>query len=241
MKSSHLPKLIHSIEPLIFFTIAMKKKPYALVRVYLPENRLIPDCPALSLIFGLKNKTIIFLRMIVASFMLSSCLYTKTPRNPEAELNLGFEYSKNGLPVNWILYDPPGFDYSISLDTSSPKEGRQSLRFDIHKSSEKGRVNFTGFTNEFPALTKGGGRYRLSFWIKNSGLQYRIYAGGTKAKESVGNPFVREEAATLPDWKKIEIETTIPADMWLRFEIQLKGKGSFEIDQVEIEKLSSGR
>jgi hypothetical protein len=164
---------------------------------------------------------------------------TKVPRDSSAGPNMGFEFSLNGLPANWILYDPPQADYTISLDTMNPKEGKQSLRFDIRKCPEEGRVNYTGFTNEFPELTKAGGRYKLSFWIKNRGLQYRIYAGGTKAKESVGNPVILEDSATFTEWKKMEFETRIPADMWLRFEIRLKGVGSFQIDQVEIEKLPS--
>ena len=171
----------------------------------------------------------------------ASCLDTKVPRDSSAGPNLGFEYSQQGLPANWILYDPPQADYTISLDTMNPKEGRQSLRFDIRKCPEEGSVNFTGFTNEFPELTKGGGRYRISFWLKNKGTRYRIYAGGTKAKESAKSPVISEDSRSFPDWKKLEMETDIPADMWLRFEIRLKGQGTFQIDQVEIEKIASGR
>lgn len=168
---------------------------------------------------------------------LSSCLDTKVPRDAAAGPNLGFEFSQKGLPVNWILYEPPHLDYSISLDTNSPKEGKYALRFDVLKDSEEGNINFTGLTNEFPELTKSGGRYRISFWMKNKGTRYRISAGGTNAKESVKDPALIEDSLTFPDWKKMEMETEIPADMWLRFEIRLKGQGSFQIDQLEIKKL----
>jgi hypothetical protein len=192
----------------------------------------------------MNSQSSLFLFLKFSSLLLlvlcsASCLDTKVSRDSSAGPNLGFEFSHNGLPANWILYDPPQFDYSISLDTSNPMEGKQSLRFDVRKSPEEGRVNYTGFTNEFPDLTKAGGRYRLSFWIKNKGLHYRIYAGGTKAKESDGNPLILEDSATFTEWKKMEFETRIPVDMWLRFEIQLKGEGTFQIDQVEIKKLSS--
>jgi len=171
------------------------------------------------------------------TLLLSSCLDTKVPRDAAAGPNLGFEFSQKGLPVNWILYEPPHLDHSISLDTNSPKEGKRALRFDVLKDPEERNRNFTGLTNEFPELTKGGGRYRISFWMKNTGTRYRISAGGTKAKESAKNPTLIEDSLTFPDWKKMEMETEIPADMWLRFEIRLKGQGSFQIDQVEIEKL----
>lgn len=190
---------------------------------------------------AIAGKVLKFLILMISSnLLLSSCLDTKVPRDAVVGANLGFEFSQKGLPVNWILYEPPQFDYSISLDTNSPKEGKQALRFDIRKDAEAGKINFTGFTNEFPELTKGGGRYRISFWMKNTGTRYRISAGGTKAIESAKNPALIEDSMTIPDWKKMEMETEIPADMWLRFDIRLKGQGSFQIDQVEIEKLSSG-
>jgi hypothetical protein len=189
----------------------------------------------------ISNRHFAFLVPVLLLFFccLTACLETKSPKDPLAGPNLGFEFTADGLPANWIFFQPNQFDCSISLDSTAPREGKQSLRFDIRSSPQNGRMNFTGFTKEFPELTKGGGHYRLSFWIKNSGTQYRIYAGGVKAKESGSKSVVIEDSASFSEWKKMVIETDIPKDMWLRFEIRLKGKGTFQLDQVEIEKIDS--
>ncbi|MBX9448834.1 MAG: hypothetical protein KL787_03585 [Taibaiella sp.] len=45
--------------------------------------------------------------------------------------NGSFEYSKNGLPINWQLYTAqtvPSGDFDIVLDTQEVKEGKQSLK-----------------------------------------------------------------------------------------------------------------
>lgn len=183
--------------------------------------------------FGVLAKLVLFFPL----FLLFSCLNTLTPRNSSAGPNLGFEFSEKGLPVNWILYQPASVEQKISLDTSNPKEGNQSLRIDVLSVPAESGPNFPGFTNEFMEETKGGGRYRIRFWVKNQGLKFRMQLGGVKAKESAANPVIKEESAYLTDWKQYEFNTEIPPDMWLRFEVLLKGIGSFWIDGVEIQKL----
>jgi hypothetical protein len=191
-------------------------------------SHIIPICP---------TKILMIIVFLCFSFILPSCLNSKNVRDPEAGSNLGFEFGKDGFPVNWILYQPSCYKQKISLDTSNPKEGNQSLRIDVLSVPAESGPNFPGFTNEFMEETKGGGRYRIRFWVKNHALKFRMQLGGVKAKESAANPVFKEESAYLTDWKQYEFNTEIPPDMWLRFEVLLKGKGSFWIDGVEIQKL----
>ncbi len=58
--------------------------------------------------------------------------------DPSVGLNGGFEVSKNGLPVNWLMYTPntvPEAVFEIKLDKNVYKEGKKSLRFDVKKCS----------------------------------------------------------------------------------------------------------
>ena len=179
----------------------------------------------------------VFLAGIFSACLLNSCLHTRTTTEISAGTNLGFEVLEKGLPVNWIFYDPPGFDYRILPDSSNPKEGRYALHFEIRKSSDEGRINFAGFTNEFREECQSDGKYRLTFWLRNKGCRFRILVNAVNEKTSAGQAIVKEESARIGDWKQYSIETSVPAGMWLRFEIQLKEVGDFYIDDVKIRKI----
>lgn len=175
--------------------------------------------------------------LVLLFCILTSCLHTKIPRKKSAGSNLGFEVSKRGLPANWIIYDPPHAEYRASLDTLNFKEGKRSLRFDIYRSAVEGRVNYAGFTNEFSSLTKGGGKYKLSYWVMNKGTKFRTYVNGVKTKGGGKNPAIIESAELISSWKLFETEIQIEPEMWLRFEIRIFKEGTFWIDDVRIEKL----
>ena len=71
-------------------------------------------------------------------------------QDKSAGLNGGFEVSKNGLPVNWLMYTSktvPNADFEIILDKKDFKEGSQSLRFDVKKCEDIGGWKSPGFTN----------------------------------------------------------------------------------------------
>ena len=93
-----------------------------------------------SLVFGL-------------ALILSGCnQMSEKETDASAGLNGGFEVSKNGLPVNWLMYTSttvPNADFKIELDKIIFKEGKQSLRFDVKKCSSDGGWHSPGFTNEF--------------------------------------------------------------------------------------------
>ena len=98
-------------------------------------------------------------------------------------LNGGFEISKNGLPVNWLIYSPktvPTGDFEILLDKENYKEGNQSLKFIVRECDSKGGRSSPGFTNEFFEVGKFEGKssYNLGFWIKNDGARFRVSGGG---------------------------------------------------------------
>jgi hypothetical protein len=179
-----------------------------------------------------------FASLVLASCMFTACLHTQIQHQPSAGDNLSFEINEEGLPANWIMYKPPYCNHNISLDTLRPKEGKQSLRFDISPCTEQHHVNFTGFTNEFMELTKGGGTYRVSFWLRNEGAQVRAKLNGVRAKGEGALPIIIEENSRLPEWKQFQTEVTIAPDMWLRFELQVRGEGSCWIDDVKIEKIN---
>ena len=100
-----------------------------------------------------------------------------------AGLNGGFEVSRNGLPVNWLMYTSntvPDSDFKVVLDRDIYKEGEQSLKYEVNRCASTGGWHSPGFTNEFFEAGKyeGEGRYKLSLWIRNSGSKFRISAGG---------------------------------------------------------------
>lgn len=178
-------------------------------------------------------KSALYALVLTSAF---SCIHSKAPFNSEAGANLGFEFAENDIPVNWIYYTPPGAEQKISVDTNGPKEGRQSLRIEVAK-ADNSQGKYPGITKEFPQETKGGGKYRISFWVKSKNQTFRMQAGGVNAKESSSAQIIREDSGIFSEWKKIFLETDIPADMWLRFEVQLTGTGSFWMDGVSVEKV----
>lgn len=175
--------------------------------------------------------------LILCLLFLSSCIHTRSNMDASLGPNPGFEILKDGLPVNWIFYDPPDIQYRILSDSLKPAEGKLSLHFSIDKSSEDGDKHHAGFTGELPELSSIPGKYQISFWVKNQGTRFRVFAEGVKETTSSGKPAVLEQGDYIPDWKKISLNVEIPADMWLRFEVQLKGTGDFYIDGLDIRKI----
>lgn len=181
--------------------------------------------------------------LLIHAFMLIlvGCnQYSEKQTDTSAGLNGGFEISKNNLPVNWLMYTPntvPNADFKIVLDKNIYKEGKQSLRFDVNKCSSFGGWKSPGFTNEFFEIGKyeGKGRYKLSFWIKNEGTEFKISAGGISAMK--GNMITLiQENEQIEDWKLFEYQIDIPKDRWLKMELNILQPGTFWIDDIKIER-----
>ena len=181
-------------------------------------------------------KTQLLLLLSLTLFLGGCNKMSETETDESAGINGGFEISKNNLPVNWIMYTPntvPDADFNIVLDKEVFKEGKQSLRFDVDKCSSIGGRFSPGFTNEFFEL--GEGQYKLSFWIKNVGTEFKISAGSVSAKKGNMTTLI-EEKEQIIDWKFLEYKIDIPTENWLRMELNILQPGSFWIDNIQIEK-----
>lgn len=183
----------------------------------------------------------IMLLLSLTAFLGGCKQFSETVKDKSVGLNGGFEVSKNGLPVNWIMYTPntvPNADFKIVLDEDIFKEGKQSLKFDVQKCSSTSGWKSPGFTNEFFEIGryKGEGSYNLSFWIKNNGTKFNISAGGVSTKEGDMKILI-EGNETLNDWKFLEYEIDVPKDRWLRMQLNILQPGTFWIDDIEIEKI----
>jgi hypothetical protein len=183
-----------------------------------------------------------------APFLLSTLLImtgcnqlSELESDPTVGLNGGFEVSKNGLPVNWLMYTPktvPDADFKIELDQESFKEGLQSLKFKVDRCDSRGGWRSPGFTNEFfeSGKYKGPAIYKLSFWIKNDRARFSIAAGGVSTKEGDMKNLIRE-SEQIDNWKFYEYEVEVPKERWLRVQLNILKAGTFWIDDVQIEKL----
>jgi len=181
------------------------------------------------------------LTLMLGLLALISCMQMSEKETDEsAGLNGGFEITKNGLPVNWLMYTPNTVrdgEFEIIIDKNIFKEGKQSLRFDVINCSSTGGWHSPGFTNEFFESGKfeGEGTYKLGFWIKNEGTKFIMKAGGVSPNKGDMKVLI-ESDEQIEDWKYLEYEIIIPRERHLRIELNILEPGSFWIDGVLIEK-----
>lgn len=193
--------------------------------------------------FIVMNKSRVFIT-ILATFLFGLLLVVGCNQMSEveidssAELNGGFEISKNGIPVNWLMYTPntvPSGKFEIILDNEEFKEGKQSLRFNVEECTSKGGRFSPGFTQQFDA--EKGGVCRLSFWVKNNGTEFRVSAGGVGAKTGEMKTLIQTSEEIL-DWKQYEVSVPISTDFdQLRLEVNVLKPGTFWIDDVQVSKV----
>ena len=153
-------------------------------------------------------------------------------------MNGGFEHTRSGLPVNWIVYSPatiPSGSYELLFDDTDFKEGEQSLRFDVEECSSTGGWHSPGLTQEFPA--EPGTTYAIRFWIKSKDCDWTVSVGAVGAKtgeyETVDSSGVRTDS-----WRRVDREYTMPPVYErLRLELSITSPGSLWIDDVRIEPL----
>ena len=182
------------------------------------------------------------LTLILGLLVLTGCMQMSEKETDEsAGINGGFEITKNGLPVNWLMYTPntvPDGEFKIIIDKNVFKEGKQSLRFDVVNCSSKGGWHSPGFTNEFSdsGQFEEEGVYKLSFWIKNSGTKYQVNAGGVAPLEGDMKVLV-ESTEEIEEWKYLEYKINIPKDRHLKMELNILEPGTFWIDDIQIDKI----
>ena len=156
-------------------------------------------------------------------------------------MNGGFERTRSGLPVNWLVYAPstiPTGNYELIFDAADFKEGKQSLRFLIHECAATGGWHSPGLTRELAAIS--GESYLVSFWIKNEECEYVVTAGGVAAKSGRYETIDSSNESTH-SWKFVEYPITIPKPYEnIRFELSIRSRGSLWIDDVRIEHISNG-
>lgn len=187
----------------------------------------------------ISNKRSLILSLVL---ILSGCnQMSEKETDSTAGLNGGFEISKNGLPVNWLMFTNntvPEADFTIELDEEVFMEGKQSLKFDVKKCSSTGEWLSPGFTNEFYDIGKFEGEaiYKLSFWIMNHGTTFKVSGGSVAEKEGDMKTLI-EGNKEIDDWKLLEYEIDVPKDRWLRMQLNILQPGTFWIDDIKIEKL----
>ena len=188
---------------------------------------------------SLKRKdTLSLLTLLFLLFVFGSCnQMSEEIRDESAGMNGGFEVSKNGLPVNWLMYTTntvPNGKFEIILDKEDFKEGNQSLKFEVEECSPDGGWGSPGFTNQFDA--EKGVTYKLSFWIKNDGAEFRVMAGGVAPKTGDMKTLLQTSDQTN-DWKQYVYGVPVTEEFdQIRLEVNILKPGTFWIDDIQIEK-----
>lgn len=188
----------------------------------------------------IKTSNIVAILTIVVIVSLNGCTQmSEIIEDKTAGLNGSFEYTKSGLPVNWILFTSktvPTGDFDLIIDTTEFKDGKQSLKFFVRECSPNGGWLSPGFCKEYEALP--GETYRVSFWIKNYGCEFLIKIGGVSASRGQYDTIVKSKE-TIDTWRLFDHNYTIPQEMnAIRFEMNIVQPGSFWIDDIKIEKIN---
>jgi len=167
---------------------------------------------------------------------MSEEIYDKT-----VGMNGSFEVTESGLPVNWLIYTPetiPTGDYELIIDTTDYKDGKQSLKFLVRECSPAGGWYSPGFCQEYEAIP--GELYRVSFWVKNEGSEFRVEIGGVSTFDGEYETIVQSKEK-IDTWKHFEYNYKMPLEKkfdTIRFEMNILSPGSFWIDDIKIEGIN---
>ena len=191
-----------------------------------------------SIIFRTSN--IVFILTIVATILLGGCTkMSEQIHDKTAGMNGSFEFTDSGLPVNWLIYTPttiPTGDYELIIDTIEYKDGKQSLKFLVHECSPTGGWHSPGLCQQYNATP--GETYKVSFWVKNEGSEFRVKIGGVSAFEGQYDTVVKSRES-IHDWKLFEYDYKMPREFeTIRFELNVLKPGSFWIDDIKIEGIN---
>lgn len=178
--------------------------------------------------------------LLTVSVLAGACSpLSRCVEDPAAGFNGGFEQVRDGLPLNWSVYAPetvPEGRFRIVLDPRDPREGRQSLCFEVESCSADGGWRSPGLFRELPA--EPGATYRIRFWIRSRDCAWSARARGVAPKTGAPVELLASSVDASADWRLVEREVTVPApNEHLRFELSITSPGSLWIDDVSIVRL----
>ena len=178
--------------------------------------------------------------LLVVGTMVSCSDMSESIVDESAGLNGGFEITQSGLPGNWLVYTPstiPSGDYDLVVDTMEYRSGKQSLKFVVRECSPDGGWRSPGLSRQVDATP--GAAYKVGFWAKNEGTEFRFRVGGVSAKEGQYEIVVQSDETTA-HWRRYEHEYHMPEGLGqLRLEMNVLRPGALWIDDVTIETLSA--
>lgn len=200
----------------------------------------------------IKTKLKIIIPIAVMVLTLQGCIMkpmSEREKDTTIKWNGGFEYVRDGLPVNWLFYtektingkkhgsiDVPATDFDLIIDTVDYKEGRQSLKFVVRQCGSAGEWHSPGFCDEFEV--DGDRKYMVTFWVKNKGSECELKAGAVKAMGGAGYETIHLDK-DIADWQKFEIPCSVPAGMRLRINVNVLRPGTFQIDGISFREMKS--
>jgi hypothetical protein len=178
----------------------------------------------------------------IAGCLLCGCdKMSECVRDESAGMNGGFEITRSGLPVNWLLYTPRTVrtgDFDVIIDTVDYRAGRQSLKFVVRECSPDGGWRSPGFSQEYPATP--GTTYTVGLWVKNDGTEFVAKIGGVSDFKGQHDTIVRS-SATIGTWRHYEHRYTMPPEFdRIGFELNVLRPGTFWVDEVTLSSSSEG-
>lgn len=176
------------------------------------------------------------IKQACALLLLAACSpLSEQARDPSVGRNGGFEFVRDGLPVNWLVCSPETISrgsYTLSFDSLDYKQGKQSLHFDVQECSGEPGWRSPGIAQQYPA--PGGSTHRVRFWIKSEGCEWSVSAGGVSAKTG-DMGLLASYDVDLEGWQYVEREVLVPVRSdSLRFELNIHSAGKLWIDDVRL-------
>lgn len=170
--------------------------------------------------------------------MSCSTQMSESKINPTIDNNGNFEFVKENLPINWLVYTPKTVkngDFKIAFDQADFKSGKQSLRFDVKNCSAERGWYSPGIAQEIPA--KSGEEFNISFWVKNTGSDFSFNIGGVSAFGRGETKLIKATNKT-GEWIEYKTNYKMPEETTkLRLEFNVLQAGTVWIDDVVVEKL----
>jgi hypothetical protein len=170
--------------------------------------------------------------------------------------NGSFEIVRSGLPVNWVIgrYAIRDKDAEYSFDTVEVVDGKQSLKFVVHRVDDRGW--------QVPWLFRSraaipGATYAVSFWLKSTAcvIQMEIRNEGDDPLLGLSEAQKRDYAAHPPirrviggaetdteKWRQFRYVYKVPeTDGSLRFDLRIMRPCTMWIDDVRFEQVEGER
>jgi len=182
--------------------------------------------------------TVTVILLIIGALFLATRESNEICKSSEtAGLNLSFEETDEGFPVNWAFFPRPESQesFQVSLDTSKAKDGRYSLMLVI-----KQKEITPGFRSRRIPV-QSGKQYKLSFWVQNQGCAFkvkRLFQDGV-GKTNLNSTVMAEGTVDMDQWNKFEETLIVPdkaSNLVLIFLVN--GPGTWWCDHVVVEEIS---